>query len=192
MVFLQLWIGFTLLFLSLFPEKKTRYLYPIWVPSALLIGSFISSWFEKKWQGFDKAVLATHVAMLGLLGSTAVIRLYLYGVLKGQLSLPLFSCYSLFFISVIAGSWWAFRKRSIQGIVAATLLLMIGLTVFFIPQALKNSPPKQDYSYLKILNSTPSYKDLPLYYVENNQQPFTMKMVYFSGRPIHNYPRVFS
>lgn len=132
--FFLLWLLFSLLLLSLIPEKKVRYLLPAAIPASLLTAAFIrtmiAAFREKTAAGFYRGILVIHTVLAGFLAF--VLPLVLFYLLRVEHGTDKLLSPLLFLLAFWAIGLWlvlAYRGRRLFGVVAATVMLIATLTL---------------------------------------------------------------
>lgn len=124
-----LWTLFAVFLLSLFPEKKDRYLFPVLVPCAMLVGHYLNHLIEvyqnKSQDRWDELLLKINSWLIALVAFVMPIGLYLFFYTPGHMHLSVFCILSLVSWGIFVYLFISFRKRKIIGIVTAIVMMML-------------------------------------------------------------------
>ncbi len=183
-LFSVIWTVFILIFLSVIPEKKPRYLLPLLIPGAMNVGLYFYYIATNKLTRVEQTVFKINAAILALIIAAIPITLYIMFVRDGMLSIPLFisiavlsKALSLFIILS------AFNKRKIKvwhvfSVVVVTMIMIESLCLAPIATIFIN----QDRYSIRLLKENEKVKDLLFYYDEN--EFLRMELVYEANRII--------
>ena len=157
------WMLLILFFLSLLPEKKTRYLLPILLPAALTMGHLFVYWIRQAKQKMpqlkDRVLYRINAYLIVVAALALPIALYLFMYREGRMGTGMFVWLVVLFLTVAV---WLFRSAFklqpfsfLMGIVA--LFAVAELFVMpYIGSFVSNSDPKS-------ISATPvSYTHLTL------------------------------
>ncbi len=171
--FLLIWIGITLLLLSVMPHKQMRYLLPIWVPVAMTIGGL---WINM----LTKRLLTIHVIIVLLFsaGATAMLTKAILdhsitpteGTLGGML---------LWGATGIVIQY--FKKNNPAGVFYATVAVVIAFVIGVYPAMAEQIKGQYDYTVLSVLKNNPKLKDIPFY---TTRSRIHMQYVFYAGKEI--------
>lgn len=168
--FVLFWTLISLLLLSLMPEKKERYLLPVVIPMALLIGQLICGAYQNSEirKVFVRRLFRVHIFIMGLLSFLIPILLYVKGYkndLIGIFELVFVSAAYIFFLFNFIKQ---FRKIDIKKIFVFTAALMAFSNIFFTPLFIKNDQRMaNDYPNLYEIKNMKEFEGLKIYAFEN-------------------------
>ena len=136
------WVLFSVILLSLIPEKKTRYLMPVLIPLALNTGFYINYIIKYSKQKISPLLLPIYlnflvIAIFGLI--IPITHILNYGIS----SLPIIGVLiTLFFI-------YNFYKRNFDKVIYLKIILFFAVINFTLPQTYSNT--NNDYTSLNSL-----------------------------------------
>ena len=100
--FAVLWTVVTLVLLSLFPEKKTRYLLPLLIPAAMVVAHYVVYIFtavkEKTLTTSDRVVFRVNAFIPALIALGMPVAVYLLFYRGGEVGLTLLIIVSILFL----------------------------------------------------------------------------------------------
>lgn len=179
------WTFALLILLSLLPEKKTRYLLPVLIPSAMVVAHAFLYWQEKSSKGglmgWDKLFFRINSLLIAVIVFFLPIGIYVLFYLKGDIGLGLFifSTLLLFITACIlfSASLTLRPLRFLGGIV----FLFFIIEAFFMPSIadLFNNP---DMKSIRAVREMESLKEVAFYYPEDEE--LRIELVYEAGRRI--------
>ncbi len=187
-LFAVCWVFMILICLSLLPEKKTRYLLPVLIPSALVIAHLLLHW----WQCFQKGVFSRRERLIWRINALLIasvvallpVGIYIMFFLPGKLSLG----YFLFFVFLLEflalGLFYAAVKNKIPGFLLGILALFFSIEIFFMPVLVKlfNNP---QLNSIHAVNSMKALEHVPFYYPCHEE--LRIEIVYEARRKIRPY-----
>jgi 4-amino-4-deoxy-L-arabinose transferase-like glycosyltransferase len=184
--FIITWTIVSIVFLSIIPEKKERYLLPAMIPLAGLAGylfrSLMQSFQDRSVSRGDKHLFFSHALLTGAGAALIPIAIFIAGVSKGNLSTPMAVAWSCAFW-VMASLVYLAAKRRWAGYlftttVVITCLINISILPLFYRSALYRRNP--DYESFTSIRLIPEIKGLPIYY----HQIINLRRVWKAGQPI--------
>ena len=182
--FFFIWFLLSLIFLSLIPEKKTRYLLPLLIPGAGVIGFYIYYSIQKLASKREKIVFGTNAVVIALILLALPIALYVIFYREGELSLAI-----LIPTALISWTLFAFLISSTFGksgihpgrIYSSVILCMMMVTsLCLVPIGKMFINDGRDS--IKVLRHNEKVKNLPFYY--NNKEELRMELVYEANQTI--------
>jgi 4-amino-4-deoxy-L-arabinose transferase-like glycosyltransferase len=178
------WLIIQLVLLSLFPEKKKRYLLPAMIPCAYLIGFLFTYWKEQLYEKRkDEAVVLykTNAYLIAFVCLSLPVFAYIFAFHPGYIPIKPFLIFSILVI-IVSGwllicSWHKEPFYFVYGIVA---LFMIG-EIFAMPYigSLVNN---NEFKSISRTQDIHSLDKLPFYYVKG--QGLRIELVYEAHRKI--------
>lgn len=181
---LLLWLVFQLILLSLFPEKKKRYLLPMLIPSSYLIAFVFTYWKDKLSTSRDKLSQAiyslnTYLIALACLSVPIVGYHFIYqaGYLDGGQYLFIAS------LLVIVSAWLlytAWKKKPFPFVYGIVVLFMIGESIVmpYIGDLANNT----HFKGISQLNRNKAIIGIPFHHVESENM--RIEIVYEAHRTV--------
>ena len=180
-----LWTVVTLVLLSLFPEKKTRYLLPLLIPAAMVVAHYVVYIFtatkEKTLTTGDRVMFRINAFLPALIALGMPVAVYLLFYTKEQVSLTLLIIVSILFLataySIFTGG---VRMRSMKVFTGVVFLLILVETLLMSKVA--NIFNNTEIKSIKAVRDIKELQHLPFYYPEN--EGLRIELVYKAGRRI--------
>ena len=182
--FAFIWFAESLVLLSVIPEKKTRYLLPLLVPGALLIGFYIYEMLLVIKTKYEKILFRINVIVIALILFALPIALFVLFYRTGQVSL---------FILILATICsWGFCTLltmllvDIKGINVTSSFIFIVLSMMMI-SAIYLIPIgslfiNEERHSIRLLRDNKDISNLPIYY--NDREELRPELVYETNRRI--------
>lgn len=188
--FFFVWMIASLVFLSLMPMKKSRYLLPLLVPGAVVIGFYIrQAWLMSRSETgrrnkFGRFLFRLNTIVIALILFAIPIALYIMFYRQGALSLAiqvvvtaLSWCLVIFMLRSIYGKQGILVTR-VFGAVVASMVMIEGLCLIPIGKMFIN-PERHSIREVREMRQL---DDLPFYY--NEPEGVRMELVYETNRTI--------
>ncbi len=180
-----LWTVITLVLLSLFPEKKTRYLLPLLIPAAMVVAHYVVYIFtatkEKTLTTGDRVMFRINAFLPALIALGMPVAVYLLFYTKEQISLTLLIIVSILFLataySIFTGG---VRMRSMKVFTGVVFLLILVETLLMSKVA--NIFNNTEIKSIKAVRDIKELQHLPFYYPE--KEGLRIELVYKAGRRI--------
>ena len=180
-----LWTVVTLVLLSLFPEKKTRYLLPLLSPAAMVVAHYVVYIFtatkEKTLTTGDRVMFRINAFLPALIALGMPVAVYLLFYTKEQVSLTLLIIVSILFLataySIFTGG---VRMRSMKVFTGVVFLLILVETLLMSKVA--NIFNNTEIKSIKAVRDIKELQHLPFYYPE--KEGLRIELVYKAGRRI--------
>lgn len=182
------WTFAILILLSFLPEKKTRYLLPILIPSAMVVAHVIFYWHEKLaatkfLTGWDKVFFKVNTFLIASIVCCLPVGLYVYRFMLtgGGMGIIMFL---LVAILLLSDAYILFRSalkiRPLHFLGGVVFLFFI-VEAFLMPSvaALFNNP---DMKSIKAVRDMENLRDVAFYYPEDEE--LRIELVYEAGRRI--------
>lgn len=182
------WVFMVLICLSLLPEKKSRYLLPILIPSALAVAHLFMYWWECVRDGFlprrDKIILRVNTLLIAAIVTLLPVGLYIVFVSPGNLGWGYFVVLTVLFEVVAAVLWRSALKDKPLFYLGGVLLLFVCTEVFALPVVvgLFNNPQLKSVHAVREL---PELDAVPFYY--DCKEEMRIEIVYEANRKILPY-----
>lgn len=172
--FLLSWAGITVTLLTLMPHKQIRYLFPIWIPIALLIGA-LWDYFLKDSRiktKADQVILVSHTLVCGLFTIAALVI-----IKKTGLSAILF----FYFSSFLGLFLFSIYRKKISCIFYITIILNCSIIAFLFPSITQLTQGNYRYNLLEKIPISSPLNSLPLYTTHPN---IPLQYVYYAEKEI--------
>lgn len=180
-----MWTFFVLILLSLLPEKKTRYLLPILIPAALVVGHVFLYWYEKvcsgRLTGGERLIFKINTILVAVVSIALPVAVYILFYAKGYMGVGLFLSVIILFLLVIGVLWYAAIKTRPFFFLSGVVMLFVVVEVMLMPSvaSLFNNP---DMKSIHAVRNIESVNKLPFYYVDGEE--LRIELVYEAGRRI--------
>jgi hypothetical protein len=197
------WMLASLVLLSLMPEKKTRYLLPLLLPAALLMGALLIRWAESfasaavTSSSVDTSLSATAIAcqstrlprvafrlnagLLALVVALLPVAAWRYLYAPGAIGWPLCLLLTLVAETVAYALYRACRREQPFRMVLAVTVLFLFAECFVLP-ATKTLINYTEGRSLAVTREMPELADVPFYY--DADEPLRIELVYAAHRLI--------
>ena len=185
MLFPYLWMFLTLIFLSLLPEKKSRYLLPILISASYLCGYLVVYWNElfkvNRSHNLDKIAYSVNAWLIAIIVILLPAPAYYFVYANGYISLPLFILISMA-IEVIG--YLLVKSASAlkpNRFVMEVTALFLFLEAFVLPFAenIINNPEMDSVSKTRKISEI---KSIPFYH--NSKDDLRIELVYAANKKI--------
>lgn len=183
--FTVLWTLLTLVLLSLFPEKKIRYLLPLLIPASVVVAHYIFYVFTASRHNMltktDKIVFRINALIPAIVALVIPVAAYILFYSRQQMSLMLFVILSLLFLvasfSIFVGGIKLKPLKVFTGIV----VLMIVTETLLMPRA-ANLFNNTEVKSLRAVREIEALQDMPFYHPQDEE--LRIELVYEAGRRI--------
>ena len=187
-LFAVCWVFMVLICLSVLPEKKTRYLLPILIPSALVIAHLFMYWWQVcqrgRLMGTEKILLRTNAFLIAAIVCLLPVGIYIvfYRSVKPDLT-----CFIFLTLLLEAIGIWLFRsalRDKPLSYIGGVLCLFMGVEIWGLPVvvSLFNNPGLKSIHAVREIGKL---KELPFYY--DCREELRIEIVYEAGRKILPY-----
>lgn len=179
------WMLLVLLFLSLLPEKKTRYLLPILLPAALTMGHLFVYWIQKTRQGLlpknDRIVYRINTFLIVVATLALPVALYLFMYREGRMETGMFVFLTASFLAVAAWLFLSAKKIRPFSFLMGVVVLFAVAEVFVMPYVgsfVGNTDTKS-------ISLTRDHKELaPLPFYHSKDEGLRIEIVYEAHKKI--------
>lgn len=179
------WMLLVLLFLSLLPEKKTRYLLPILLPAALTMGHLFVYWIQKTRQGLlpknDRIVYRINTFLIVVATLALPVALYLFMYREGRMETGMFVFLTASFLAVAAWLFISAKKIRPFSFLMGVVVLFAVAEVFVMPYVgsfVGNTDTKS-------ISLTRDHKELaPLPFYHSKDEGLRIEIVYEAHKKI--------
>lgn len=182
-IFSMIWMISSLVFLSIVPEKKTRYLLPMLIPGSIVIAFYLFYMTKDKIVRWEKIVFKVNSGLIAVILLVLPVLMYFFFVKKEFISFSLYIIISVLFIVVglylLAGIYG--NKMQVQKVFTSAILTMIiveGLCMIPVGRTFVN----EDRHSIRMLRDEPKVKNLPFYH--NIDDFLRMEIVYEADKTI--------
>ena len=183
--FAVLWTVVTLVLLSLFPEKKTRYLLPLLIPAAMVVAHYVVYIFtavkEKTLTTSDRVVFRVNAFIPALIALGMPVAVYLLFYRGGEVGLTLLIIVSILFLvaaySIFVGG---VRIKSMKVFTGVILLLILVETLLM--SRVANMFNNTEIKSIKAVRQIEELRHVPFYHPADEE--LRIELVYKAGRRI--------
>lgn len=180
----MIWTLMAVFLLSLFPEKKERYLFPVLIPAACCVTFYLSYIFknikENSLKKYERLMFNIAVGIPAAVCVSAPVVMYILFYSKGQLTIIHYISTSLLFIVLGLCLFTAIIKKNhrliLGGLVGIMVLVEVSLFSVVSGSLERNDVPKIDE-----LKKVERLKDIPFF---TSEKDLRIEVVYLAGRRI--------
>ena len=179
------WIFLILFFLSLMPEKKTRYLLPILIPSAVAMAHFFYYYWQKSRSrnliSTDKWIWRINTLLLAFIVCCLPIGGYLFLYATEKISLGLFSVFVIGMEVIAVILFYNAFKQNVKGFLWGIVGLFFFVEAILLPMVatLFNNPYLNS---IRAVRTMERLNNLPFY--SPCEEELRIEIVYEAGRKI--------
>ncbi len=187
-LFAVCWVFMVLICLSLLPEKKTRYLLPILIPSALVIAHFFMYYWEKVKNGglqrADRLIWRINTLLIALIVCFLPVGVYFFFYATEKVTLGLFVSFAILLEVIAALLFYTSLKNKILGFLLGIFGLFAAVETVILPvvAGLFNNP---DLKSIHAVRKIERLKHIPFYY--DCKEELRIEIVYEAGCKILPY-----
>lgn len=179
-----LWTVVTVVLLSLFPEKKNRYLFPMLIPASLTMACLVATQWRFRASraiGCDRWLFRLNAAAIALCVLVLPVAAYLFIYKEGALSTLELVAWTVFFVAVAAVLVVAAVRLRPKWMLAAVAVLFVVAECFALPHldVVINNVEKHSIALLRHDTRAAS---LPMFH--DSRAPLRIELVYAAGRQI--------
>jgi 4-amino-4-deoxy-L-arabinose transferase-like glycosyltransferase len=176
------WMLLSLLFLSLLPEKKSRYLLPILIPACLMMGALLEGWLlqfaQSRWA---RRIFRLNAGLLTLVVALLPVAAWLFLYKENSIGWGMLLLCTLVAESVAVGLYLAAKHLQPHLMVLAVTVLFLFAECAVLPATENLINYTQDNS-IALTRDMPELKDIPFYH--NEKDPLRIELVYAAHRRI--------
>ena len=179
------WMLLILFFLSLLPEKKTRYLLPILLPAALTMGYLFVYWIQQAKQKMphlkDRVIYRINAYLIVVATLALPVALYLFMYREGRIGTGMFIWLAVLFLAVAVWLFSsAFKLRPFSFLMGVVALFAVAelFVMPYIGSFVSNSDPKS----ISATQENPELKALPFYH--SKDEVLRIELVYEAHKKI--------
>lgn len=179
------WMLLILFFLSLLPEKKTRYLLPILLPAALTMGHLFTYWIgkaaEHAFQKSDRIIYRVNTYLIGIAALALPVALYLFMYREGRMGTGMFILLVILFLTV--AGWLLVSAQKIRpfSFLFGVVTLFAVAEIFVMPYV-GTFVSNTDARSISLTRNMEELKPLPFYHDKNEE--FRIETVYEAYKKI--------
>lgn len=188
--FLATWVAAAVVLLSLFPEKKERYLLPVLLPLAILtafyfrylIYAFTTSLPGKT----DRVILRLNIILMTLISLSIPLGVVFFPFREGKPALGSLILIFTLFWGLAIWLWGAWRKGNPLWLWGAMIGMVLSVCVVLMPLASKVAIANPGYHSYKELRSRIDLKDTPFFYNGEIEGKF-IEVIWNSGHEVKGW-----
>lgn len=187
-VFAVCWVFMVLVCLSLLPEKKTRYLLPILIPSALVVAHFFMYYEESVKNGIlrkqETWIWRINTLLIAVIVCLLPLGIYFFFYASGKMSPGFFIGLVFLMEGMAVLLFYTALKNKIFGFLLGILGLFMEVETVILPviAGLFNNP---DLKSIHAVREIKKLEHIPFYY--NCTEELRIEIVYEAGRKILPY-----
>lgn len=183
------WVFAVLILLSFLPEKKTRYLLPILIPSAMAVAHIIFYWHEKMaggrlLPGSDKLLFRINTLLIALVVCCLPVGLYVYRfmLMGGGMGIIMLLLVVFLFLADACLLFRSALKIKPLHFLGGVVFLFLTVEIFLMPSvaAFFNNPERKS---IKAVRDMENLRDVAFYYPADSEE-LRIELVYEAGRRI--------
>lgn len=179
------WMVLMVVLLSLFPEKKSRYLFPVLIPASLTLGHVFMYWIQgarrRMLSRGDKVVYRLNAYLVAIVSLSLPGVLYWFVVREGWMSVAQYVVLSGLLLVVSAGLFCAAARVRPFSFLLGVVALFAVAELFLMPyigKFIKN----EDFKSIRATRTIEELQPLPFYYDKNGT--FRIELVYEANKKI--------
>lgn len=184
-MFFLVWTLATVVLLSLFPEKKTRYLFPVLIPASMLIGQFIVEWAKKfaenRQSRLDNVLFKVNAVLPAIIIAAIPVIGYKFIFSEGYISIPsaIIICITTSLVAFFILRA-AIRNKPLNLVICVSVLFLV-IEIFAMPSLkyLINNPEMNSIANTRNIEEL---KDIQFYH--NKKDELRIELVYAAHRTI--------
>lgn len=182
-LFSLVWMLAVLVFLSLMPEKKSRYLLPILIPCAMTGAHLFRYWMGemKENDRLGRVLYRVNAGLISVAVLIIPVLLYLFVYERGAMSITALGCYSVILWGIDGVALWACLRVRPALFMASVVSLFLFLEVFLMPY-IGSFVTNSERHGLKETRTQAELKPLPFYYPATDT--LRIEMVYEAYKKI--------
>lgn len=183
-LFPYIWMIITVILLSLFPEKKKRYLLPVMISAAYTMGYLIQVWAGRlhlRRMKVDKIVYRINAWLIATIVTLLPIIAYPFIYRPGYISLPMYLILSVIIWGIAGYLIFSALKLKPFALINGLLALFLIAECFMLP-LIKNIVNNPEMKSIALTQDIKELKGIPFYY--NQKDPIRIELVYAAHRKI--------
>ena len=184
-LFLLVWTLSTVVLLSLFPEKKMRYLFPVLIPASMLMGNFVVEWArrfaENKQSKADNILFKINTILPAVIIMVIPVLGYKFIFSQGYISVV--SAIIISIVTTLVSVFIfksAFKNKPVNFIICVSVLFLV-IEIFGMPSLkyMINSPEMNSIAKTRGIEEL---KNIQFYH--NKNEELRIELVYAAHRTI--------
>jgi 4-amino-4-deoxy-L-arabinose transferase-like glycosyltransferase len=180
--FAWLWMILSLVFLSILPEKKSRYLLPILLPACLMMGALLVRWTKLFAQSlWIRRTFRWNAGLLMVVVAALPVAAWFFLYKEGSIDLGMLLLYTLVAEAISVSLYLALKHLKPYRMVLAVTVLFLFAECAVLPATENLINYTQDNS-IALTRDMPELKDIPFYH--NEKDPLRIELVYAAHRYI--------
>ncbi len=181
--FVLVWMLFVLFFLSLIPEKKSRYLLPVVIPAVLTGAHLFVYWIEqmKVDDRLGRLLYRMNAGLILLVTCALPFLLYRYVYSEMHMGLGAYLFLSLLCIGIGVGVFYAFRKVRPYTFLLGVVGLMMIAELFMMPY-IGSFVTNKERKSISLTRDIKALKPLPFY--QDSRDTLRIELVYAAYKKI--------
>ncbi len=180
--FAWLWMVLSLVFLSLLPEKKSRYLLPILLPACLMMGALLVRWTtlfaESLW---TRRIFRLNAGLLVAVVAVLPVGAWLFLFRDGTIGWGTLLLYTIAAEAIAVALFFAAKRLQPSRMVLVVTLLFLFAECAVLPST-ENLINYTQNNSIAHTRDMPELKDIPFYH--NEKDPLRIELVYAAHRTI--------
>lgn len=179
------WMLLILFFLSVLPEKKTRYLLPLLLPAALTMGHLFIYWIRKAGQytfrKSDRIIYRVNTYLIGVAALALPVALYLFMYREGRMGTGMFVLLAVLLLAVAAWLLLSAQKMRPFSFLFGVIALFAIAEIFVMPYVgsfVSNAGAKS----ISVTRNMEELEPLPFYHDKNKE--LRIEIVYEAHKKI--------
>ncbi len=181
--FTLVWMLLSLFFLSLIPEKKSRYLLPVVIPAVLTCAHIFVYWIGRMkrndWMG--RLLYRINAALLGVVTCALPVGLYLFMYREGRMGLAAFVLLSAVCLGLGIGMLHTCRQIRPFSFLLSVTGLMVVAELFMMPY-IGSFVTNKDRKSIALTRDIEALRPLPFYHDE--KEAMRIELVYAAYKKI--------
>lgn len=188
--FFLLWLMAALILLSVIPEKKVRYLLPVFIPFSFLVGNYlnylINIYKEKKESAWDKRILLVNTVIFLTIAVAVPLACFLKFYRNGSMSFSYWIVSLLFYSGLAYGLIYSYRSRNVMNLILIIVILNTSIYFLLFPLASPLIYTNPHYQSLTATRELAGLNDGDLYYLNENEE-IRPERIWEIGRPVKQW-----
>jgi len=184
--FALIWTLSAVVLLSLFPEKKDRYLLPVMLPSAILAGQvlqhLIKVFQNKTADKWDRLVWGVNFWLIAIVTLALPIAVYMLIYQKGDMPGVQFIVLSILSECIFGYLIYCWKNKSVRGFILSIVAIMCLAEVFIIPNTKGIVNRNPDFKNIREVRNITAIQNLNFYSI--GKEGFRIELVWEVGKEV--------
>ncbi len=183
--FSLVWMLASLVLLSLMPEKKSRYLFPLLIPATYLMGCLVVWWKDafslKPSPKIDKVAFRVNAILITLALIILPVFAWVFLLSKGYISLTLWVVFTIFILVIAFYLIYSIVKLKPLKLLVGIVVVFLVAECFIMPglRNIINNPEMKSISHVREIKEL---DNVPFYHIDS--EPLRIELVYAAHRNI--------